>query len=341
METVPLQHAVAEHLSAMWCPECHADLALEADAIVCAEGHRFEIEENGIPLLFAQHEVEATKGDVTGAMKEFYEETPFPNYDSFDSVGSLQAKARAGVFAKMLDDQIPTGARIIECGCGTGQMSNFLSIANRKVIGADMTLASLRLGQEFKKKNSLNRVQFMQMNLFKPIFRPATFDLVISNGVLHHTSDPLGAFLSIATMVRPGGYILIGLYHKYGRLITDTRRMVFNMTKDHFTWLDPNLRKTGTARGKWKAWFMDQYKNPHESKHTIGETLGWLEKASLKFVHSIPTSYPFEPFSESERLFEPQRAGGYFERLAVELGMFFKGSQEGGFFTIIAQRPID
>ena len=64
-------------------------------------------------------------------MKSFYEETPFPNYDDFDSVGSLIEKARQGRFAKLLDDQVPPGTRILECGCGTGQLTNFLSIANR------------------------------------------------------------------------------------------------------------------------------------------------------------------------------------------------------------------
>jgi len=47
--------------------------------------------------------------------------TSFPNYDDLDSVGSLIEKARRGVFAKLLDDQIPFGAHVIECGCGTGQ----------------------------------------------------------------------------------------------------------------------------------------------------------------------------------------------------------------------------
>lgn len=333
-----MPHPISQYIDVMWCPRCGGDLELSTSIITCENGHSYEIAEN-IPRLFTPHAVEPSSGDVTEAMKKFYEETPFPNYDDFDDVGSLQEKARAGVFAKMLDDQVPFGARILECGCGTGQMSNFLSIANRNVVGTDMSVPSLRLGQQFKERNSLERVLFLQMNLFKPAFRPESFDLVISNGVLHHTSDPLGAFLSIAPLVRPGGYILIGLYHRYGRLITDARRLIFRFTRDHFTWLDPNLRKTDTARGRRRAWFMDQYKNPHESKHTIGETLGWLQQAGLEFVRSIPTSYPFEPFSVSDRLFEPQRHGNYFERLMVELGMISKGSREGGFFIILAQRP--
>ena len=47
------------------------------------------------------------KEDVTNSVKSFYEETPFPNYDDFDDVSSLLMKSRQGIFAKLLDEQIP------------------------------------------------------------------------------------------------------------------------------------------------------------------------------------------------------------------------------------------
>ena len=64
-------------------------------------------------------------------------------------------KARKGLFAKLLDDQIPFGARILECGCGTGQLTNFLSIANRTVIGTDICMNSLKMANEFRGNNDL------------------------------------------------------------------------------------------------------------------------------------------------------------------------------------------
>jgi SAM-dependent methyltransferase len=176
------------------------------------------------------------------------------------------------------------------------------------------------------------------MNLFRPIFKPGSFDLVVSNGVLHHTSDPFEAFRSIARLVKPGGYILIGLYHRYGRLITDFRRAVFRYTRDRFTFLDPNLREGGFGDAKRRAWFMDQYKHPHESKHTIGEVLGWLRETGFRFVTSVPRSKPFQPFSEGDSLFKPEAPGGWLERLMVELGMIARGSREGGFFVVTARR---
>jgi SAM-dependent methyltransferase len=323
------------------CPGCGGGLNQAGDALICGTcEHRFEIDD-GIPLLYWPNEWEGDRRDVTGEVKAFYEETPFPNYDDFDSLDSLARKARQGIFARLLDEQIPPGARIIECGSGTSQLSNFLSLHGRDVFASDLCLNSLRLGQRFAKEHDLHRVRFTNINLFRPPFKPGSFDLVISNGVLHHTSDPFLAFQSIAKLVRPGGYILVGLYHQYGRLITDTRRLLFHLSGDRFKWLDPNLRSEDRSTAKKQAWFADQYKHPHESKHTIGETLGWLEKTGLSFVKSIPRSKPLQPVTDSERLFVPEKPGSALERFVVEMGMIAKGSQEGGFFIVIARKPAE
>jgi len=289
-------------------------------------------------MLFWPNEWDSAKEDVTEQMRSFYEKNHFPGYDDFDSAASLMDKARRGLFAKLLDDQIPFGTRILECGCGTGQLTNFLSIASRTVIGTDMCVNSLRMANEFKNRNALERAHFYQMNLFRPCFKPETFDLVISNGVLHHTSDPFLAFKSISSLVRPNRYVLIGLYHKYGRIVTDLRRLGFKLTKDRFKFLDLRVTDKGITRAKRDSWFMDQYKNPHESKHTVGEVLQWLDKTGFVFIHSIPKTVPFWRIDESERLFSPDKLGSRLERFITNIGMIFTGHREGGCFVVIAKK---
>jgi SAM-dependent methyltransferase len=328
------------HAELFCCSRCGGALGRQPDGFRCAACAHVFPDQDGIPSLFAPNDWETNKRDVTEQMKAFYEANPFPNYDDFDSAASLIDKARAGLFAKLLDDQIPFGARVIECGCGTGQLTNFLSIANRTVVGADLCLNSLKMATAFKAQNELDRAHFFQMNLFRPCFRPASFDLVISNGVLHHTSDPLLGFKSIARLVKPGGYILIGLYHRYGRLATDVRRALFNATNDRFMFLDRHATDQRVSAGKRRSWFMDQYKNPHESKHTVGETLGWLKEVGFEFVHAIPKTVPFAELQPDERLFKSERVGTVAERLLVNLGMMVTGHREGGFFITIARRPV-
>ena len=65
-------------------------------------------------------------------------------------------------------------------GCGTGQLTNFLSIAHRSVLGVDVCMNSLGLAQKFKVENGLDRASFAQMNLFRPALKDGFFDVVIS-----------------------------------------------------------------------------------------------------------------------------------------------------------------
>lgn len=330
-------HGGLDYLDLLCCPACREALAAQRAGLVCRGcGRGYEIR-GGIPRLFHLHDV--APDDVTEKMKAFYEETPFPDYDDHDSVASLVAKARRGLAAKSLDDQIPFGARILEAGCGTGQLSAFLSVANRRVWGADMCENSLGLAQDFKERNGLERVRFLQMNLFAPCFREGSFDLVISNGVLHHTNDPREGIRSLARLVKPGGYLLVGLYHRWGRLITDLRRLLFRVGGDRFGFLDKRVSAERYSRAKRRAWFADQYRNPHESKHTIGQVARWLRSDGLDFVSSVPSTMPFRTRRELATLFRPHPMAAWPLRQVAEWSMALRGADEGGFFMIVGRRP--
>jgi SAM-dependent methyltransferase len=295
--------------------------------------------EQGIPLLFWPNEWPESKTDVTERVKSFYEENPFPSYEGMDSTWSLREKAEKGIFARLLDDQIPHGALILEAGCGTGQLSNFLGMRwGRGVFGTDICLNSLRLAQGFKVENGIRNVAFLQMNLFRPVFRPRSFDLVICNGVLHHTSDPFEGFRSIGELVRPGGFVIVGLYNAYGRIPTDVRRGIFQLSGERLWFLDARLRDRRLSGARRRIWFMDQYRNPHESKHTFGELLSWFDQTRFEFVNSIPKSSLLEAFSPGEKLFEPSLHGTPIEHILVQLGMLLSGGKEGGFFIMIGRR---
>jgi SAM-dependent methyltransferase len=300
-------------------------------------GTRYLVD-HGIPRLFQPtDDADLERADVTELVKQFYETTPFPNYDDVDNVRALLEKAGRGLYARLLNEQIPYDARVVEIGCGTGQLTNFLSIANRSVLGTDICLNSLMLAQNFKTNHGLERAAFAQMNLFRPALRDAFFDFVISNGVLHHTNDPRRAFARIARLAKPGGYVLVGLYNAYSRTIHYARRTVYRWTGLTNRWLDPAFSRA-TAEGKLAAWFQDQYCHPHESCHTIDEVFDWLEENDLDFVNAIPKPDGGPALSSKERLFEPKSPGTKLSRMWSQLRSLPNGYQEGGFFIIIARR---
>lgn len=331
--------SLARHGEWLVCPACQGSVTVVADGagtVACTDCRRRFPFEDGIPLLYWPTE-DVEVDDVTELVKSFYEENPFPGYEGLDNADVLQQKARRGIFARLVDNQVPDDAVVLEVGCGTGQFSNFLSIRGRTVFGADLCLNSLRLAREFSLRSGLDSVHFLQMNLFRPVFREKSFDVVICNGVLHHTPDPFGGFESIARLVRPGGHIIIGLYNKWGRLTTDIRRLLFRLSGDRLHVLDPYLRSDAEEHRK-RIWFMDQYRNPHESKHTVDEVLHWFDEAGFEFDSAIPKPTPFSQIGEWEALFRPSRRATTLEHVLAQFKLALIGGPEGGFFTMIGQR---
>jgi len=273
---------------------------------------------------------------VTGTVRRFYEATPFPDYNDFDTYEAFVTAAARGIFARLLAQQIPTGSRVLEAGCGTGQLTNYLSgAAVAEVFGMDASLHSLQLGREFADRNGLDAVTFAHANLFYPCFADESMDIVISNGVLHHTADAKAGFQRLARLVRPGGFILIGLYNWLGRLPTDARRVFRRGLGDATLFLDGHFRRI-RAGAKRNAWVRDQYEHPHETKHGIHEVLEWFDQSGVSFVSSIPKIDGF--FSANEDLFKPQPRGRRIDQLISELEMLATGGAEGGLFIMIGQR---
>lgn len=339
--TVAVSPLLAQHISLFVCPACSDPLELTVNEppLRCTACSRVFGCDGGIPRLFWPTEFTTKAADVTDLVKAFYEQTPFPNYDDLDSPERLRATAEQGQFARLLDEQIPHGSMVLECGCGTGQLSNFLGLSwGRIIFASDVCVNSLALGHAFKQVHDIRSVCFLQMNLSRPAFRPEAFDFVICNGVLHHTNDPFGGFRSILRCLKPGGFIIVGLYNTYGRLTTDFRRVLFRLTGDRFTFLDPRLRRVGLNQARRRAWFMDQYKHPHESKHSFDEVLRWFDESGVEFVNSIPTCVPSASSSLDESLFTRHHPGTALDRLIVQLRMLLGGSREGGFFIMIGQK---
>mgnify|MGYP001594132248 CR=1 FL=1 len=274
---------------------------------------------------------------VTNEIKAFYEKTPFPNYEGIENIGTLIQKAESGGFAKLLDDQIPYNAKVLDVGCGTGQLSNFLAASQRSVYGVDLCFNSLKLALEFKVRNELSRAQFYQMNLFMPIFKEKSFDFVICNGVLHHTASPFEGFKSISGLVKNGGYIMIGLYNKYGRIPNDLRKIIFRIFNNRPKLLDPRIRKSKIKGLKLHAWINDQYHNPHESRHTLGEVLQWFDKTGFEFINSI-TKPHFENGETENILFKKTSKGNSISRLLAQAALLFSPDNEGVFFIMTGRR---
>jgi SAM-dependent methyltransferase len=275
-------------------------------------------------------------GDAhANAVRRFYEWAPFPGYRSGETLASLYARAERSKFARLLDEAIPGDARILEIGCGTGQMSLYLTRADRLVIGADLTRASLLLAQAAARRFGLARVQFVETDLHRPGLRARAFDVVYASGVLHHTPNPRAAFARIAALVRPGGFIVIGLYNTFARIPLRLRRIVARISGYRWIPFDPVLRERDSEPARREAWLRDQYRHPEEHRHTLGEVQNWFRENGVEYVRTYPSTLIGEA---DEELFGAARDTWNLEVWLAQFGWMRSLGHEGGLFVTVGRQ---
>ncbi|MCH8238429.1 MAG: methyltransferase domain-containing protein, partial [Proteobacteria bacterium] len=115
--------------------------------------------------------------------------------------------------------------------------------------------------------------------------KDASFDVVISHGVLHHTFDARRAFGVIARKAKPGGIIMVGLYNSYARIPTWVRSKIIGVTGGNIDYVVRNRIKD---RRKAEIWIKDQYYNPHETWHSIGEVQTWFDENDIEYLNCSP-----------------------------------------------------
>ncbi|HVQ76676.1 MAG TPA: 2-polyprenyl-3-methyl-5-hydroxy-6-metoxy-1,4-benzoquinol methylase, partial [Candidatus Binatia bacterium] len=102
---------------------------------------------------------------------------------------------------------------------------------------------------------------------------------------------------------------------------------------------DPHLREHGVQNRKRQAWVIDQYRNPHESLHTMDEVLRWFDEEGLEFRRALPGTVFQSDFSLDYRrsLFEPESRGSRLDRWLRQVQQMW-GDTEGGLFVMIGRK---
>ena len=124
----------------------------------------------------------------TKEVSEFYNNNPFPNYKEGDNKQTILDKGNKNFLANQFKNFIGYKKKVLEVGCGTGQLSNYFAIGtNNKIVGLDPTITSLNLANDFANKNKITNIKFVHADIFDDVLVDNVFDFIWTNGAVSYT----------------------------------------------------------------------------------------------------------------------------------------------------------
>jgi Tfp pilus assembly protein PilF/SAM-dependent methyltransferase len=159
---------------------------------------------------------------VSRLVQSQYEQNPYPRWIRMPPAakrhtiaGYLRRRFPLAVFERQNGDGT---AEFLSVGCGTGQLP--LRIAQdvkARVLAVDLSLASLAYAKRKAQELGLTGIEFAQGDLLELATIARSFDVVECSGVLHHLADPFRGWRALLSLLRPGGFMLVGLYSEMAR----------------------------------------------------------------------------------------------------------------------------
>jgi ubiquinone/menaquinone biosynthesis C-methylase UbiE len=155
------------------------------------------------------------------SVKEFWEEAPCGSGDAQKPIGTREffdevERQRYGgddFMAAVVGFDQWRGKKVLEVGCGLGTDLLQFARGGAEVYGIDLTSAGAALTR--KRLELYGHKGLLSMGDSENLpFADNCFDLVYSWGVIHHTPDTQSAAREIMRVCKPGGRVLVMVYHR-------------------------------------------------------------------------------------------------------------------------------
>lgn len=277
------------------CPSCGGAMERRSDNLSCAAGHSFPVV-GGIPRFTPP----SSYADSFG-----FEWTSFPRLQ-LDSEASQESAETFRIKTGLAPEDV-RGKTVLDAGCGMGRFSDVAaSWGAARVVGVDISRSVEAAAENLEASDS---VALAQADLRHLPLQPASFDLVFSIGVLHHTPSTFESLSRIAGLVKPGGTLAIWVYSRRlhwtllgGEMIRPvTSRMRTDRLLKLTRWVVPKTRAIKRAvptaatplnflvptsnhpNPDWQVLdTFDWYSPRYQWKHTYDEVEVWFQR--LGFV---------------------------------------------------------
>jgi SAM-dependent methyltransferase/Tfp pilus assembly protein PilF len=159
---------------------------------------------------------------VSQLVRQQYEENPYPRWiaPSSDNTPERFDAMLKSEFPKA--EIIPLGKPDVDfliAGCGTGRhaIDSARLYAGARILAIDLSLASLAYAKRKAAQAGVSNIEFAQADILNLGGIGRTFDVIESVGTLHHLHCWRDGWRMLLSILRPCGFMRIGLYSELGR----------------------------------------------------------------------------------------------------------------------------
>ncbi len=226
-------------------------------------------------------------------IRDFYENFPYPS----KKIKSTKSLYNNAAWLTALVDKKPNdfkkNERILDAGCGTAEFTCGFALGKAKVLGIDISERSLAKAKALAKRFNLKNVSFKRMDVLDNNLPREYFDYIFAIGVLHHTENPKQAFSKLVRLLKPGGFIVVGLYNRYSRMPVMLKRFLLfllagNDLEKRVALANKLFYNSKPLTEQRKIWLADKYANPLEKTISFNEVLQWFRENNIEFYKSKP-----------------------------------------------------
>ena len=241
---------------------------------------------------------------VSAEVRAQYEENPYPRWRHLPKLTAHRGltsyvASNLSQHSKVsaLDPRHP---KVLIAGAGTGRhpIEVAKALPSSAVLAIDLSRASLAYATREAATRGIANVSFAQADILRLSGAGIEFDLIESVGVLHHMKDPEAGLRSLTRLLKPGGFLKLGLYSKVARRGINVARNIFAagdyppglpgiraFRRDLFDHQDPDLASVLNASDFFSAsMFRDAVMHVKEHQHAIPEIEVMLRRNGLKFL---------------------------------------------------------
>ncbi len=168
---------------------------------------------------------------VSQAVRDQYEANPYPRWIK------VSVNRKPDTLPIYLERMVPgatfepppASGDMLIAGCGTGRHAIEMTskIGGMKVLAIDLSKASLAYALRKTPPELASRLSYSQADLLKIRDINRSFDIISVAGVLHHMQDPMAGWRNLDALLKPNGFMHVGLYSESARQkIVEARQFI-------------------------------------------------------------------------------------------------------------------